>query len=151
MDYRKAVILMKCPKCGINLLDHIDVCPFCKTPIPKDVPADEPDAKVEPSAETATGQNTGRFSAIDTSKDSYDFDLQYTLTFRDSGEIKQAIADMDAGISHDLSKKKIGSDKKKSNEPRYTMEEMQEAALRAQERRAQRKSGKKHISHIEKT
>lgn len=141
---------MKCPKCGINLLDHIDVCPFCKTPIPKDVPADEPDAKVEPSAETATGQNTGRFSAIDTSKDSYDFDLQYTLTFRDSGEIKQAIADMDAGISHDLSKKKIGSDKKKSNEPRYTMEEMQEAALRAQERRAQRKSGKKHISHIEK-
>lgn len=141
---------MKCPKCGINLLDHIDVCPFCKTPIPKDVPAEENNTKAEASAETVVGQNTGRFSAIDTSKDSYDFDLQYTLTFRDSGEIKQAIADMDAGINRDLSKRKTDSGKKKNDEPRYTMEEMQEAALRAQERRERRKNGKKSVSHIER-
>lgn len=141
---------MKCPKCGINLLDHIDVCPFCKTPIPKDVSSDEAVIGQEAAPDTSIGQNTGRFSAIDTSKDSYDFDLQYTLTFRDSGEIKQAIADMDAGISNDFAKKRVGSEKNKTEEPRYTLEEMQEAALRAQERREQRKNGKKHTSRIEK-
>lgn len=148
---------MKCPKCGINLLDHIDVCPFCKTPIPKEAEPAEAEVKEEkiaseqPSPQT---QNTGRYSAIDPSRDSYDFDLQYTLTFRDSGEIKQAIADMDAGISYDLSKKKISTEHKTSDEPRYTLEEMQAAALRAQERRENRKNGKKTkrrvVSRIEK-
>ncbi len=148
---------MKCPKCGINLLEHIDVCPFCKTPIPKEK---ENEAEIQETIEqqTSTGlnkpsQNTGRYSAIDPSRDSYDFDLQYTLTFRDSGEIKQAIADMDAGISYDLNKKKISTEHKTSSEPRYTLEEMQAAALRAQERREMRKNGKhpkRKSSHINK-
>lgn len=132
---------MKCPKCGINLLDHIEVCPFCKTPIPKNRTEEQQIENVQKS-EPVSAQNTGRFSAIDTSKDSYDFDLQYTLTFRDSGEIKQAIADMDAGITRDFSSRSAGTEKRKTDESRFTMEEMQEAALRAQERRERRKSGK---------
>lgn len=136
---------MKCPKCGINLLEHIEVCPFCKTPIPKENVIDEQaevQAPAAASVSTEPNMNTGRYSAIDTSRESYDFDLQYTLTFRDSGEIKQAIADMDAGISYDSAKKKILTEHKASSEPRYTLEEMQAAALRAQERREQRKNGK---------
>ncbi len=140
---RKAVKLMKCPKCGINLLDHISVCPFCKTSIPK---REEEKA----SADKTTGQNTGRFASVDPGKESYDFDLQYTLTFRDSGEIKQAIADMDAGVGQSADKK-VSEDRKKPSEPRYTKEEMQEAALRAQARREGRKSsGKKKTSSIER-
>lgn len=147
---------MKCPKCGINLLEHIDVCPFCKTPIPKDEPAEqnsaeETAAKAEKVSKNVSAQNTGRYSSIDPSKDSYDFDLQYTLTFRDSGEIKQAIADMDAEISRDSSKKKISTPHKTTEEPRFSREEMQEAALRAQQRREQRKNGgKKKVSRVEK-
>ena len=69
---------MKCPKCGINLLEHIDVCPFCKTPIPKEK---ENEAEIQETIEqqTSTGlnkpsQNTGRYSASDPSRDSYDFE-----------------------------------------------------------------------------
>lgn len=147
---------MKCPKCGINLLEHVDVCPFCKTPVPKDEPEKQNDnaeeAKADRASKNVSAQNTGRYSSIDPSKDSYDFDLQYTLTFRDSGEIKQAIADMDAEISRDSSKKKITTaSHKTSEEPRFSREEMQEAALRAQQRREQRKNGgKKKVSRAEK-
>lgn len=147
---------MKCPKCGINLLEHVDVCPFCKTPIPKDIPEEQhSDAKAavtdDRNSKSVSAQNTGRYSSIDPSKDSYDFDLQYTLTFRDSGEIKQAIADMDAEISRDPAKKKISAQHKTSDEPRFSREEMQEAALRAQQRREMRKSGgKKKVSRVEK-
>ncbi len=144
---------MKCPKCGINLLEHVDVCPFCKTHIPKEAEKAEPQEKQSSASVSKPSQNTGRYSAIDPSRDSYDFDLQYTLTFRDSGEIKQAIADMDAGISYDQNKKKISTEHKTSSEPRYTLEEMQAAALRAQERREHRKNGKhtkRRISHFEK-
>lgn len=132
---RKAVRLMKCPKCGINLLEHIDVCPFCKTPVTKETASEEPVKKAEPVT-----TNTGRFSTVDPAKDSYDFDLQYTLTFRDAGEIKQAIADMDANNAKELPKrnKEYASS---SGEPKYTREEMQEAALRAQMRREKRKGG----------
>ncbi len=128
----KGVRLMKCPKCGVNLLEHVEVCPFCKTPISRD------------AAENADAghQHTGRFAAVDPTRDSYDFDLQYTLTFRDSGEIKQAIADMDAGLSAGASGDNSNNPKKKSDGPRYTLEEMQEAALRAQERRERRNGGK---------
>lgn len=128
----KGVRLMKCPKCGVNLLEHVEVCPFCKAPISKE------------SAENvdATSQHTGRFAAVDPTRDSYDFDLQYTLTFRDSGEIKQAIADMDAGLSAGASGEDSNLSKKKSDGPRYTLEEMQEAALRAQQRRERRNEGR---------
>lgn len=137
---------MKCPKCGINLLDHINVCPFCKTSIPKE----EVQAVETSKNDNAQVQNTGRFASVDPSRESYDFDLQYTLTFRDSGEIKQAIADMDAGIDRN-SEKRVSQDKKRSVEPRYTKEEMQEAALRAQARREGRKSGgKKRVSSVER-
>ncbi len=131
---RKAVRLMKCPKCGINLLEHVQTCPFCKTPISNSV-AEE--VNHNPALE-----NTGRFASVDPARDSYDFDLQYTLTFRDSGEIKQAIADMDAGLDINMSGERKANAKKKSDTPRYTLEEMQEAALRAQQRRERRKSGK---------
>lgn len=125
---------MKCPKCGINLLEHVQTCPFCKTPIPNNV-AEEGDR-------APVSENTGRFASVDPARDSYDFDLQYTLTFRDSGEIKQAIADMDAGLDSNLSGERRSSSKKRDGAPRYSLEEMQEAALRAQQRRERRKSGK---------
>lgn len=128
---------MKCPKCGINLLEHISICPFCKTPVPKEEPKQS-----SPRVSAAAGQNTGRFATVDPAKDSYDFDLQYTLTFKDSGEIKQAIADLDAGIAAESSKRKRGSERKTSEGPRFTLEEMQEAALRAQQRRESRNAGK---------
>lgn len=173
MQQKGSELIMKCPKCGINLLEHIDVCPFCKTPIPKggeaeviettDVEAKTSEVKASESkqndSDNSYGQNTGRYASIDPSKDSYDFDLQYTLTFRDSGEIKQAIADMDAEISRDSEKKTIVSKRRESGEPRYSLEEMQEAALRAQQRREKRKNGektskflkpKKTMSHTEK-
>ena len=140
----KGVRLMKCPKCGVNLLEHVEACPFCKTPISRD------------AAENADAgrQHTGRFAAVDPTRDSYDFDLQYTLTFKDSGEIKQAIADMDAGLYAGASGDNTDTSKKKSDAPRYTLEEMQEAALRAQERRERRSSGsgnrKKRITTTEK-
>ena len=130
---RKAVKKMKCPKCGINLLEHVDTCPFCKTHIERENGAEETKA--------SAAENTGRFSAIDPAKDSYDFDLQYTLTFRDSGEIKQAIADMESDINKNSERK--ASPKKKFDGPRYSLEEMQAAALRAQERRERRNAGKK--------
>ncbi len=139
---------MKCPKCGINLLEHVDTCPFCKTHIEREEKAEEQNAAATDS------RNTGRFSAIDPAKDSYDFDLQYTLTFRDSGEIKQAIADMESGMSKNTERK--SSAKERSGEPRYSLEEMQAAALRAQERRERRNagkkpnSGKKRVSYSEK-
>lgn len=126
---------MKCPKCGINLLEHVGVCPFCKTKV-----SNESEAPVSAEAEST---NTGRFSAIDPAKDSYDFDLQYTLTFRDSGEIKQAIADMNSEMSNS-SGRKASSEKKEPSAPRYTLEEMQEAALRAQQRREREKRARRH-------
>ena len=129
---------MKCPKCGVSLLDHVDVCPFCKTPIDKTVD----DKMTDNTEKPVVSQNTGRYSAIDPSRDSYDFDLQYTLTFRDSGEIKQAIEDMDAGIARESSKKKISAGGRETDEPRYSLEEMQEAALRAQQRRERKNGGR---------
>ena len=135
--------LMKCPKCGINLLEHVQTCPFCKTLIPNSV--------AEGGEQNSVSENTGRFASVDPARDSYDFDLQYTLTFRDSGEIKQAIADMDAGIDPNLSAERKNGAKKSSDAPRYTLEEMQEAALRAQQRRERRKSGKSSFGDKSKT
>lgn len=78
---------MKCPKCGIDLTERTDVCPFCKTPLSLD------------GSDKANGDtqifSEGRFSNLDPNKESYDFDLQYTLTFKDANEIKKAIADLD--------------------------------------------------------
>lgn len=133
---RKAVRLMKCPKCGINLLEHVETCPFCKTPISANV------SETQNKNNNSPTQSTGRFSAVDPKRDSYDFDLQYTLTFKDSGEIKQAIADMDAGITPNILNERVSDGTKKRSETRYTLEEMQAAALRAQERRERRKNGK---------
>ncbi len=133
---RKAVRLMKCPKCGINLLEHVETCPFCKTPISANV------TETQNQNNNSPKQNTGRFSAVDPKRESYDFDLQYTLTFKDSGEIKQAIADMDAGITPNILNERVSDGSKKRSEARYTLEEMQAAALRSQERRELRKSGK---------
>ncbi len=129
---RKAVKKMKCPKCGVNLLEHIEVCPFCKTPVSV--------APGEVKKSTFVKPETGKFASVDPKKDSYDFDLQYTLTFRDSGEIKQAIEDIDASAKAELPKQKK-SRRSDSDAPRYTLEEMQEAALRAQQRRENRKAG----------
>ena len=141
---RKAVNLMKCQKCGINLLEHVSVCPFCKTPVTKGAEAEA----IQQPAET---YNAGKYASVDPNRDSYDFDLQYTLTFRDSGEIKKAIADMDAGVSVEND----NSSEKTKNGPRYSLEEMQAAALRAQERRARRKSGepdnKNRVTRTEKS
>ena len=127
---------MKCPKCNKTIPDNSSLCPFCQERF---------------VAERRASQDTGRFSAIDPSKDSYDFDLQYTLTFKDSGEIRQAIADMDLG----LGKERSGDFLKKSRNPEPTekrperrqrsITEMEEAAQRAALRRERRNQGKKTI------
>ena len=141
---------MKCPKCDITLPDNTEVCPLCHTPVK---------AGLE---EKPVPQNTGRFSAIDPSKDTYDFDLQYTLTFKDAGEIRQAIADMDLSkVNKDRSEELLHPERARNNadKPEHrvrTQAEMEEAMHRAELRREQRnsKGGKKHIgekrSHIER-
>ncbi len=136
---------MKCPKCNRTIPDDMRVCPFCQT---------------EDTGRGVSGfenQDTGRFSAIDPTKDSYDFDLQYTLTFRDAGEIRQAIADMDLGLGKDHPDDLFGTDKKvkmedkKPEHRKRSIEEMEEAAQRAALRRERRNQGKRRDggrSHI---
>lgn len=124
---------MKCPKCDITLPDNTEVCPLCHAPVRAG------------AEERAVPQDTGRFSAIDPSKDTYDFDLQYTLTFKDAGEIRQAIADMDLGQVKDRSEELLHPERTKretdGTERRVrTREEMEEAMRRAELRREQRKN-----------
>lgn len=123
---------MKCPKCGLTLSDNATYCPIC-------------DAPATGTAQESFPQDTGRFSAIDPTKDSYDFDLQYTLTFKDAGEIRQSIADMNFGIDKDRSEELLHPERashKRSEERKphvqRTQEEMEEAAQRAALRREQR-------------
>lgn len=125
---------MKCPKCNKMIPDNSNVCPFCQE-------------RLGASAHF-NSQDTGRFSSVDPSKDSYDFDLQYTLTFKDSGEIRQAIADMDLGLgkerSNDLvSKRRSESSERRPEHRQRSLAEMEEAAQRAALRRERRKQGKK--------
>ena len=92
--------------------------------------------------------------------DTYDFDLQYTLTFKDAGEIRQAIADMELGIGKDraeelLHPEKTGqADEKKPEHRQRSLEEMEEAAQRAALRRERRSQGKRHEpgrrAHVER-
>lgn len=142
---------MKCPKCDITLPDNTKVCPHCHTPITAE----------ERKTDKPSAQDTGRFSAIDPSKDTYDFDLQYTLTFKDAGEIRQAIADMDFGTMKDRSEELLHPEraKKSSDKPEHrqrTQAEMEEAMHRAQLRREQRnnknikKNKTEKRSHIER-
>ncbi len=130
---------MKCPKCGLTLSDSATSCPIC-------------DVSVSDVSQESFPQDTGRFSAIDPSKDSYDFDLQYTLTFKDAGEIRQSIADMDFGLGRDRAEELLHPERtaqKKTEEKKVhvqrTQEEMEEAAQRAALRREQRnrKNGKR--------
>ena len=85
---------MKCPKCGISLLENVDMCPFCKTPLKKGG-----DGQFYEDTERIVREARGKYSTLDPDNDSYDFDLQYTLTFKDAGEIRKAIADMEVGTS----------------------------------------------------
>ncbi|MBR5152379.1 MAG: hypothetical protein IKW60_02505 [Clostridia bacterium] len=126
---------MKCPKCDITLPENTEVCPLCHAPV-----------KPGFSKSQTNNQETRRFSAIDPSKDSYDFDLQYTLTFKDAGEIRQAIDDMDLGARRDRSEELLHPERQRQTEPRperrqRTRAEMEEAAQRAELRRQQRKNG----------
>ncbi len=126
---------MKCPKCQQNIPDHMAKCPLCQADL---------------TQRGWTGQETGRFSAVDPSKDSYDFDLQYTLTFKDAGEIRQTIADMDLGLGKEgnsemFPEKKNAPEVAKPERRQRTMEEMEEAAKRAELRRQRRASGGKRV------
>ena len=139
---------MQCPKCHKTISDHETVCPFCKA-----VFAEEAENGAG-KGQDATSQDTGRFSAIDPDKDSYDFDLQYTLTFKDAGEIRQAIADMDLGLGKERTgdifpaEKTENEDEKKHPELHMrSREEMEEAAQRAELRRQRRSQGK-HVGRI---
>ncbi len=138
---------MKCPKCQKNISDKETVCPFCQTPVAENLGGGEGN-KAE--KQDFTNQDTRRFSAIDPDKDSYDFDLQYTLTFKDAGEIRQAIADMDLGIGKELPSDILAAEKEENPEERHpehhqrTIEEMEEAAQRAALRRERRNQGKHH-------
>ena len=146
---------MKCPKCDITLPDNTEVCPMCHTPVKAGLDSNE--------AKRTGSQDTGRFSAIDPSKDTYDFDLQYTLTFKDAGEIRQAIADMELGIGKDRSEELLHperagkkDDTEKPERRQRSQAEMEEAVQRAALRREQRNSkGSKRRellkrSHVEK-
>ncbi len=124
---------MKCPKCQQNIPDNMASCPICQADL---------------TARNFSGQETGRFSAVDPSKDSYDFDLQYTLTFKDAGEIRQTIADMDLGPGKEnktelFPEKKAEPEEAKPERRQRSIQEMEEAAQRAALRRARRASGGK--------
>ncbi len=124
---------MKCPKCQQNIPDNMETCPLCQADLKE---------------RNFIQQETGRFSAVDPSKDSYDFDLQYTLTFKDAGEIRQTIADMELEIGKEntrepLSVQKAEPEEKKPERRQRSIEEMEEAAQRAALRRARRASGGK--------
>lgn len=121
---------MKCPKCQRIIPDGTTLCPTCKADL---------------SVHGGIKQETGRFSAVDPNKDSYDFDLQYTLTFKDAGEIRQTIAEMDLASGTER-KEDVFPENKEKEEPKperrqRTVEEMEEAAKRAALRRARRASG----------
>ena len=139
---------MQCPKCHKTISDHETVCPFCKA-----VFAEEAENGAG-KGQDVTSQDTGRFSAIDPDKDSYDFDLQYTLTFKDAGEIRQAIADMDLGLGKERTGDIFPAEKTENEEEKKhpelhmrSREEMEEAAQRAELRR-QRRSQCKHVGRI---
>lgn len=127
---------MKCPKCQQNIPDHSSVCPICQAKL---------DIRKDGGAYSM--QDTGRFSTVDPSKDSYDFDLQYTLTFKDAGEIRQSIADMKLGQDRKAGEDLFPADEKKEAEyrerPQRSLEEMEEAARRAALRRERRANGGK--------
>ncbi|MBE5040291.1 hypothetical protein [Ructibacterium gallinarum] len=137
---------MKCPRCDISLPDNTEVCPLCHTPL---TTGRQDGENKEKSVHTPVAQDTGRFSAIDPSKDTYDFDLQYTLTFKDAGEIRQAIADMELGIGKDHAEELLHPEKaaaaveKKPEHRQRTREEMEEAAQRAALRRERRNKQRK--------
>ena len=139
---------MQCPKCHKTISDHETVCPFCKA-----VFAEEAENGAG-KGQDVTSQDTGRFSAIDPDKDSYDFDLQYTLTFKDAGEIRQAIADMDLGLGKERTGDIFPAEKTENEEEKKhpelhmrSREEMEEAAQRAELRRQRRSQGK-HVGRI---
>ncbi len=123
---------MRCPKCLQTIPDNSATCPNCNEDL---------------TAQDALRQETGRFSTVDPSKDSYDFDLQYTLTFKDAGEIRQTIAEMDLGAGKeakgDVFPERKEVEEKKPERRQRSLEEMEEAAQRAALRRARRASGGK--------
>ncbi len=129
---------MKCPKCDNVLPDGAKKCPVCHTQI-------QTKASEESFTEPA-GQDTRRFAAIDPNKDSYDFDLQYTLTFKDAGEIRQSIEDLEIDLEDRseqlLHPEGVKEEKAKPEHKEATREEMEEAAERAALRRERRKGGK---------
>ncbi len=145
---------MKCPKCDITLPNDTDVCPVCQTPITE--------ADRAGNVEEVVPQDTGRFTAIDPSKDSYDFDVQYTLTFKDVGEIRQSIADREFDIVKGRAEQLLHPEKEKEEQKQKpintdrrvrTKEEMEEAARRAALRRERREQSKRDgakRSHVEK-
>ncbi len=129
---------MKCPRCQKNIPDNAPSCPFCRTEFAGRFHSYD-----------LSNQETGRFATVDPTKDSYDFDLQYTLTFKDAGEIRQTIADMDLSIGKDNQTDLLSATKKPEAE-RYrpehrqrSLEEMEEAAQRAALRRERRANGGK--------
>lgn len=141
---RKAVSFMKCPKCDITLPENTEVCPLCHAPVK---PGLEDELVGAGRIRAGVTQDTGRFSAIDPAKETYDFDLQYTLTFKDAGEIRQAIADMDLGLNQDRSEELLHPERKVEEEPKTehrqrSQEEMEEAAMRAAIRREKRAQGR---------
>ena len=136
---------MKCPKCDITLPETAQVCPLCHTPVKPGLDAGNKNRDVS--------QETRRFAAIDPSKDTYDFDLQYTLTFKDAGEIRQAINEMELGIGKDRSEQLLHPERTRTTDAEQkperrqrTQAEMEEAAQRAALRRQRRNQGKKSTS-----
>lgn len=136
---------MKCPKCDITLPENTEVCPLCHTPVK---PGLEKSVR-QGRNQGGSNQETRRFAAIDPSKDTYDFDLQYTLTFKDAGEIRQAIDDMDLVLGKDRSEELLHPERakkdveKKAEHRQRSQAEMEEAALRAALRRERRNHGKR--------
>ncbi len=133
---------MKCPKCQKNIPDNAKNCPYCRKEFVD-----------RTGSYDFSAQETGRFATVDPSKDSYDFDLQYTLTFKDAGEIRQTIADMDLSIGKENQSDILSANKKpqveryKPEHRQRSQEEMEEAAQRAALRRERRKNGGKTGGH----
>lgn len=141
---------MKCPRCGLTLPDNTDICPLCEISV-----TDGSSVNRKKNVTNNFSQDTSRFSSIDPNKESYDFDLQYNLIFKDAGRIKQSFVDMD--LNAERPKDKIETfiatkEEKIVETPQRSAEDMEEAVQRAALRRERRnkKSRGKRVSRTER-
>ena len=125
---------MKCPICDIELGNHTDLCPFCRTPLKLGE-----DGKLYEDLDRAKEGYQGKYAKLDPNKETYDFDLQYTLTFKDADEIRKAVADLEVGLGPEPVKEETRAETPEE-------QKIRELEQRRLERKMQRSGQKKKSS-----